>query len=315
MVVAAVFALTACGGDSDDSADTGTTAGAIPVTVSVIPVVEAAAVYVADQQGFFAEEGLDVTITTANTSSAIIPGVVSGQYDIGFSNMVTFLLANKEGLGLTTIAPASSPNPEGTKDAAAIIATDPEITEWSDLAGKTVAVNALNNIAATSLNEALRKAGVDPKSVKLVELGFGEQSAALAAGQIDAGYTVEPLVTLAVEEGAHVVGYPYLEVDPDLTIAGYVMKDTELQSRPEIAQKFAAAVRRASELVSSDQEVLFEAVAGFSDIDAALLPKLVVTGFPTEVNRDSVRNWAELMVQDGLLEETPDVDRYFTDDA
>ncbi|MGD9695289.1 MAG: ABC transporter substrate-binding protein [Thermoleophilia bacterium] len=315
-VLALALGVAACGDDSDDAAATTSAApGGTPVTVAVLPIIETAAVYVAQEKGLFAEQGLDVTITTANTSSAIIPGLVSGQYDIGFSNMVTFLLANNEGLGLTAIAAGSAPNPAGDEDMASVIATDPAIRTMADLKGKTVAVNALNNIAAVSLNESLRKAGVDPGDVKLVELGFGDQGAALADGQVDAAFTVEPFMAIATKDGAHVVGYPYLDVDPDLTIASYVMSDKTLAADPEVATKFAAAVRAAVGLIDSDRQVLLDAVSSFSDIDPKLLPGLVLCGFPTAINRESVANWGRLMVEDGLVERAPDVDPLIAEGA
>lgn len=305
----AALGLAACG-DSDDSGERTTGDGAeqpIPVKVAVLPILETAAVWAADQRGFFEDEGLDVTIETANTSSAIIPGLVSGQYDIGFSNMVTFLLANDQGLGLRAIAAGSSPNPAGDTDMAAVIATDDSIKTMADLKGRRIAVNALNNIAAVSLNESLRKAGVDPADVDLVELGFAEQAAALTGDQVDAAYIVEPFLAMAGDD-VHVVGHPYLDVGPEVTIASYVMTDKRLAANPEIAERFAAAVTRAAELISSDEDALFDAVSTFSDIDPALYESLTLSGFPTAINRVSVGGWARLMVQDGLIEQVPDTD-------
>ncbi|OLT10614.1 hypothetical protein BJF78_28675 [Pseudonocardia sp. CNS-139] len=305
------MALTACAGPPDTPAGGGPT----PVTVGVMPIVETAAVYVAQERGFFADAGLDVTIETANTSSAIIPGLVSGQYDIGFSNMVTFLLASEQGLELTAVAPAAGPAPGGQEDMAAVVAADPAIRSAADLVGKRVGVNALNNIAAVALRQSVRAAGGDPDGLQLVELGFAEQAAAVLNGQIDAGFTVEPYLSVAAQDGLHAVTYPYLDVDPELTIGAYLASSSTVAERPEVVEAFRTALARAVELVAGDEQVLHDAIAGFSSIDPALIPQLALPAFPRAINRPSVAGWAELMVTDGLLPAVPDVDALLLTDA
>lgn len=307
VLAAALAAATGCGDSEPEPAPAAASPGGdTAITVAVMPIVEAAAVYVAQEQGFFADAGLDVTIEEANTSSAIIPGLVSGQYDIGFSNLVTFLLADAQDLGLTAVAPASAPNPAGGEDMAAVIALDPDITTAADLAGRTVGVNALNNIAAVSLHESVRAAGGDPGAVELVELGFAEQLTALQDGRIDAGFTVEPFLAVAAQSGAHAVSYPYLDVDPEIAISAYVATAESVEADPAVADAFAAAVVRAAELIASDPDVLFDAVGTFSDIDPALYPELILCGFPTSLDPAAIQRWAELMVADGLIETAPD---------
>lgn len=304
--------LSACGGGEPAAPEPG---ARTEVTVGVIPIMEAAAVYVARDEGFFGEAGLDVTIETANTSSAIVPAVVSGQYDFGFSNMVTLILGRSRGLDLTAVAAASAPAPGGKDDMAAVIATDPAIRTAADLAGKRVAVNALNNIAATSLRQAVRKAGADPDSMQLVELGFADQAAALKAGRIDAGFTVEPYLALARREGAHVVTYPYLSVDPDVTVASYMASGGTLKNKPEAVRGFQVALRKAAELIAEDRAVLDKALSTFTKIDRSVYPEMVPCAFPTAVDRGSVDQWVRLMVTDGLLTTEPDLDTLVAQDA
>ena len=56
----------------------------------------------------------------------------------------------------------------------------------ADLAGKTIAVNALKGVGEVMIRAALEKSGVDPNSVKLLALPFPAMRAALANGQVDA---------------------------------------------------------------------------------------------------------------------------------
>src|SRR4051812_17431691 len=82
--------LSACGGGDDDQATD--SSGTAKVTVGVIPIVDVAPIYLGIKQGFFKDEGLQLKLETAQGGAAIVPGVVSGQYQFGFSNTVSLLL-------------------------------------------------------------------------------------------------------------------------------------------------------------------------------------------------------------------------------
>lgn len=79
LVAIAALALSGCTdseaptGDSTSTGDAGSTTELTPVTVGVIPIADTAPLYLGDAQGFFEEEGLDLTIETATGGAAIVP--------------------------------------------------------------------------------------------------------------------------------------------------------------------------------------------------------------------------------------------------
>src|SRR5262245_8290359 len=96
----AVFALalslaaSACG-DSSPSTTTPTASGGVTtVKVGVIPIIDVAPIYLGVSKGFFKDAGLDLKLETAQGGAAIVPGIVSGQFQFGFSNTVSLLLAS-----------------------------------------------------------------------------------------------------------------------------------------------------------------------------------------------------------------------------
>src|SRR5690242_5470133 len=86
---AALLGPTACGGNSS----TGGAASPAPpgqpdkVTTGVIAIVDVAPIYLGKQQGFFSKRNIDLTLQTAQGGAVIVPSVVSGQYQFGFSNV------------------------------------------------------------------------------------------------------------------------------------------------------------------------------------------------------------------------------------
>lgn len=189
-VVVALLAasLAACGGDDGAATSTGGVSGELKkVSVGVIPILDVAPLYLGIEKGIFAEHGLEVTPKPAQGGAAIVPAVLTGSNDFGFSNVVSLLTARDKGVPLVAVAGGSSSTGDPAKDFnSVLVAKGSTLTSAKDLAGKTVAINTLNNIGDTTVRTAVEKAGGDPNSVKFLELPLPDMPAQLAAGRIDA---------------------------------------------------------------------------------------------------------------------------------
>jgi ABC-type phosphate/phosphonate transport system substrate-binding protein len=226
VVAASALALAACSSGDSGGSGTGTGAatggGTTPITVGVIPIVDVAPIYLGVKQGFFSDEGLDVKLETASGGAAIVPAVTSGQYQFGFSNSTSLILATSSGLKLKAVTEGVSTTGVDGKDfGGVIVPAGSAIKSAKDLEGKTVAVNTLNNINTTTINKAVRDAGGDPSKVKYTELGFPDIVAAVKKGDVDAGQVVEPFLTQAEGQGMTDILSNYVATDPDLTISMY----------------------------------------------------------------------------------------------
>src|SRR3954451_8989125 len=104
---ATLLPLAACGSSGDSSA-AGSSDGPTKITVGAIPIVDVAPLYLAEQQGFFDEQKLNVEIKNTTGGAAAVPGVVSGDYDFAFGNVVSLVLASSQGLPLKAIAEGNS---------------------------------------------------------------------------------------------------------------------------------------------------------------------------------------------------------------
>src|SRR5699024_8531048 len=137
-------------------------------------------VYLGIEEGIFEKHGLDVEPTVAQGGAAIIPGVESGDFDFGFSNVTSLILGKSQGLPIKIVAPGPQTTGKVNEDYASImVAQESDITSVKDLADKRVAVNTLNNITDTLLKEAMHQAGGDPESMDLVEVAYPEMPSML----------------------------------------------------------------------------------------------------------------------------------------
>ncbi|MGY1836988.1 ABC transporter substrate-binding protein [Blastococcus sp. SYSU DS0510] len=313
LVAAPLLLVTACGG-SDEEPDAGAAGGGgggelEQVSVGVIPIVDVAPIYLGDQQGFFEECGLDLTLETGQGGAAIVPAVVSGQSQFGFSNVTSLLLAASEGLPLQVVANGVASTGEQGADFGAVVTTpDSGIAGAADLAGATVAVNTLNNIGTTTVRESVRAAGGDPDSVQFVELPFPEMPAALEQGNVDAAWVVEPFLAVATDAGATVVTSNFVDTADDLTVAAYFTSEQYAQENPEAVECFSDAMAQSLEYAQANPDAVREVLDEYTEIDPAIAEAMTLPAWPAEINRDSVQTLSDLAVEDGLLDEAPDLD-------
>ncbi|HEU4513681.1 MAG TPA: ABC transporter substrate-binding protein [Nocardioidaceae bacterium] len=306
-IVTVLATTAACGSDSGEGG--GSAEGELQkVTVGIIPIVDVAPIYLGDEQGFFEERGIDLTLEAGQGGAAIVPGVMSGQFQFGFSNVTSLMLARGEGLPLKIVAPGnSSTGKEGEDFSAVVVAGDSDIQSAKDLSGKTVAVNTLNNIGDTTVRESIRKDGGNPDDVQFVELAFPDMPAAVASGNVDAAWVVEPFVAISEDQGHRVVAWNLVDTAPELMIAGYFTSEELIDSDPELVESFVDAITESLEYAEAHPDEARAIVQTYTEIDDELIEKVTLPKWPTEVNEESTQKLADLAEQDGLVKEPVDV--------
>jgi NitT/TauT family transport system substrate-binding protein len=279
------------------------------VTVGVIPILDVAPIYLGVDKGIFEQHGLDVTLETAQGGAAIVPAVLSGQYQFGFSNNTSLLLAQAQGLPLKIVAPgSSSTSVQGEDFAGVVVRADSDIKKAADLAGKSVAINTLNNISDTVVRESVRKDGGDPTGIKFVELPFPDMPAAVAEGRVDAAFVVEPFLAISEGQEARDVASAYALPTEDLSVATYFTSEEAIQSKPELVKAFTAAMVESQRYASENPDEVRRIITTYTKIDPGLIDQLTLPAFPSEVNTASIQVLADLALTDGLLKQPADVE-------
>ncbi|HEY0000240.1 MAG TPA: ABC transporter substrate-binding protein [Actinoplanes sp.] len=298
----------ACGSDSSGGTDVSASSGPVAVKVGVIPIVDVAPIYLGIKQGFFTAEGLNVSLETAQGGAAIVPGVVSGQYQFGFSNTTSLLLAGSQGLPLKVVSSGVASTGEPGKDfGAVIVKADSPIKTAADLAGKRVAVNTLKNINTTTVNKVVQDAGGDPSKIQYVELAFPDIAAAVAKGDVDAGQVVEPFLTIATGQGDRQVVSNYAGTAPGLTVGMYFTSQEYATKNPKAVNGFTAAMAKSMEYATSHPDDARAILNEYTKIDPAVQKSLILPKWPATVDRASVQTLADLATKDGLLTKQPDL--------
>lgn len=302
---AALLATAAC-----SPSEEGTNEGELTtVTAGVIPIVDVAPIYLGVDQGFFSDRGIDLELESGSGGAAIVPGVISGEFDFAFSNVVSLIVAREQGLPLTALTNGvTSAGEQGADFGGVFVLDDSDVNGAADLEGLTVAANNLNNIGDTTVRQSVRADGGDPTAVDFVELPFPDMPAALETGQIDAVWAVEPFASTIREAGHREIASNFVDTHPDLSVAAYFTGEDRLAQDPELFADITAALEESLAYAEDNPDEVRRILGTYTEIDEQVIEQMVLPRFPAQINDESVQTLAELMVTDGLIDSEPDLD-------
>ncbi|WP_314408767.1 ABC transporter substrate-binding protein [Streptomyces kroppenstedtii] len=315
-VLTTLVAAAGCG-SSDPKADGSSSSGGNKTTrvkVGIIPIVDVAPLYLGQKKGFFGSRGIELDMVSAQGGAAIIPGVVSGQFQFGFSNTTSLMIAQVKGVPVKSVVNGAASNGKVGGDVTGVgVPKDSPIKSAADLAGHTVAVNTLKNIGDTTVRESVRVAGGDPSEVKFVEIPFDQMPAALEGGRVDAAWMGEPAMTIAKAQGVRVVASPFAETDPKLTVATYFTSAKLVKEDPGLVKKFTEAMTESLKYASGHPDEARQVLTTYTKINGDVLAKLTLPAWPGAVDMDSLEKLAALGKGDGLFgDKEPDLEALFS---
>ncbi|MFE9245943.1 ABC transporter substrate-binding protein [Nocardiopsis sp. NPDC006938] len=297
---ALALAATACSGSSAES-DDGPTDEVTTLIVGITPIIDHASVFIAIEEGFFDEEGLNVSAQPVQGGAAAVPAMVSDDLQAAFASYPSFFLAESQYIGVTIVAEGV----RGTEETAGIYVNDDSSIEGpADLAGTTIAVNTLNNIGDVSISAALEEQGVETAGIEFVEYPFPDMLPALESDAVDAVWLVEPFRSGAEKDGARKVFSSYTGVAEAIPVSGIGMADEFVAANPTTVEGFARAIERANGMLAEDPAIAAEIVQTYSETteeqaEAMELP--VWTEGAVDV--DELARWNDLLLATGVLHE------------
>lgn len=298
--------------DGDDgvvSDDASTGEDLTMVTIGLIPVIDVAPLYLGVSQGIFADHGLELDIQLAQGGAAIVPAVVSGEYQFGFSNTVSLMVAKEQGIPITVVANGSRSTNEPGADAVEVaVPGDSDITTAADLEGVTIAINALNNFGDITTRNSVEAAGGDPDGVQFVEVPYPNMPAQLAAGEIDAAWTGEPFRTQILDEGGRIVASPLTDLADDVDLAYYFTSEQVQESDPEVVEAFVDALHESFAYATEHEDEVRAELVEYAGLDPDVAERVVLTRWPEDINTDALMLLGERAVELGAMDSPPDLD-------
>jgi NitT/TauT family transport system substrate-binding protein len=303
-----------CGGDDNGTSQPAGGGGstgkeAVTLKVGVIPIADVAPLYLGIKKGFFKEENLTLQPTLAEGGAAIIPSVLSGDYQIGFSNTTSLIIASSKKLPVQIIS-SGVLGGTGEDDAwdAIVVPKGSDIKTAKDLEGKTVAVNTLKNIGPVTINNVMQANGADYTKIKYVEVPFPDMGAALEAKRVDAAFTVEPAYSGAVAAGGSPVFHSYEETAPNLQVATYFASKQYIAQHKDVVDRFVRAMNKSLEYAAANEAEVRAVVGEYTEIPATVTDKMHLPTWRAELTENTIQTVADLALKYKFIEEAPSMD-------
>lgn len=233
--------------------------------------------YVAIEEGYFAEKGLDLTLVTGFGADKTMTAVISGEADIGFMGAEASVYAYQEGATDPVVNFAQL-----TQRAGNFLVAREEMPDfkWEDLKGEKVLGGRKGGMPEMVFEYILKKNGIDPQKDLTIDqsVDFGSTAAAFTSDD-SAAYTVEfePSATILEKEGAGYVVASLGEASGYVPYTSYSAKASYMKENPEIIQKFTDALQMGMDYVQSHTpEEIAEVIAPqFKETDLETITAIV----------------------------------------
>jgi len=254
------------------------------IRIGYWPIAAGLPFYAAVEKGFFKEAGLDVEAIKFAGAQQIMEAMLAGRCDgssngTGSANLAVGEIASP---GTFKIFAANPSNAKNVLDQFLVPAASP-VKTIAELSGKRIASGpGIQNV--TLAKTVLERAGA--KNVSVIELPIGQHVAALAAGQVDGVYTLEPTGTIGRLNGttrmleAGVIA-KYILGDPLAPWFGgsASLKSEFVQKHPVEAKKFVTAYAKGIALVRSNPAEARQYLKGYTAIEGPLTSEVPLAAY------------------------------------
>jgi NitT/TauT family transport system substrate-binding protein len=302
----------ACGGESPGGQEAAPGPGGdgapAKVKIGILPIADVAPIWYGIDKGFFAAEKLEVETVPAQGGAAIVPSVISGEYQFGFGNTVSLMLARQNNVNVQLVSNlvngADTPD-RGTN--ALMVMPGRGIESVKDMAGKKFAVTTVKNAGEVTVRATLESANVDHSDISFAEYGFPNMNAMVQGGQVDVAWQAEPFITLGKDAGLKAIADPMYATQPNMTIAGIFASEEWLSGNADVANRFKRALARSITEARADEAGIRRTIGAKTQTPPTVLDRIALANWQSDLNVLSIEHQGELAAKYGILEEKPDV--------
>ena len=267
-----------------------------------------APLYVAIEEGYMEEEGIDIELLLTPGADKVAAAVLSGDVEVGFAGeeSAIYIYAGEEEDYLVTFAGL-------TKRDGQFIISRKEDFSWKDLEGQEVLVGRQGGMPALNFINALENAGIDPAKVNLnYSVEFASLSGSFIGGVGDYVNLFEPNATLLEQEGyGHVVA-SIGRLSGEMPYTAFYTKKSYLEENKDLLERFSRAINKGLEYVQTHtaRETAEVILPQFTDSSLDELEMFVARYkesdswlSSTYIPEEYFKNLEDLMIENDLLED------------
>ena len=273
------------------------------ITVAAIPAVDLAGLYIAQDRGLFARQGLHVRIEPIPSAQSVITDQLKGKVDISAGSYVAYIAAQAAGARFRILAQASTLAPNTR---VLVVTARSRVTTIAALAGKKIGVNGINSIGTLLVSALLSAHGISPAKVRFIADpgGFPALPGKLQHGDWAAAFLAEPYITAAGQQyGEEVLADLDQGAVTNLPVDGYVSTLAWARQHPKTAAAFIRAIEQGQEIANHDVSAVQAIMAQNDKLPPPVTASMALpTTYPVgSVVAANIQRVAAAMLQFGML--------------
>jgi len=307
---AALLGIAGCtggsGGDSEDS----------ELTIIRSPGGQFQPLFLAQEQGYFDDAGLDVTFTEdSGDPSANPPKLLNDQAQFSMLDGPTLLQAVQKGLPVSTVGGVLRSEPDSPHESGIVVPPDSPIDSLEELAGKKVATPTLSGLPMLANKLAIREADVDPSSVDFVKLPLNSLRDAVSSGEADAFLTFSSFYQDAINDDFTDLSPSIGELLPGSSAVLFAASDEYLAENADVARKFQQVMEKAYDYADENPDETRRVLAEHSELSEDYVEEHEPDDFSLKIDPDGMSNLADVMVSFDRIDEAPDMSDVIWEDT
>lgn len=265
--------------------------------------------FYAAQAGAFARAGFAIDVTALSNAGAVAAAIAGGALDLGIGDFVSSTNAILRGLPIQLLAGcglyrSSEPN--------SVIAVSKEsaIRSPRDLPGKSCSAPTLVGLTTASIKAWLAENGVDPATVRVVELTSSSAPAAVLRGTVDAGLLAEPYYT-PVKAEFRDIGHPYDAISKEFLVSAWFASNAWVAADPARARRVIAAIYETQRWANTHRAETLVLFAETMKMDLDKLHGMIRTTYATRLIPSYVQPVIDTAARFKLIDRRIDVSTMF----
>lgn len=282
-----------------------------PVTLKVVvePYLSFAPFFIAEEEGYFAEQGLQIEFVRMDRVDKAVPALAQGELDVAGGRIApSHLNAIARGAHIKVVADKGYISSKGctytTMMVRRALIEDGELESPAQLRGRRIATDP-GTFSSYYLDTLLNAAGLTLDDVEILDIPVPTRGEALAKGSVDGVSVAEPWVTRIAQAGQGVIWMPAQQVIPNFQWAFVLFCPTLLEEKPEVGRRFMVAYLKAVRQYNQGKtERNLEILAEHTGLDRELLmqacwPPIHDDG---QINVESILDFQAWAVGKGYLD-------------
>lgn len=269
------------------------------VRAAYVPVGTWLPAWVAKDKNIFEKHGLDVSLTPVQNLS-LLPGTVGRQFEFAASTAPDLLKAVAGGLDVVATA-GEAVETKANQTMQLIVRKDGNINGPKDLVGKVIAAPTLGAVMHSATLYWLKKNGVDPASVRGVEVPFPNMGDQLKAGSVDAVEALVPFTTAILAAGNVSLGDPMMAVADEVVFPFWISNGAWARANPRIIKAWIDALTETKQYMDEHPKETREVLGKYSNLPPAIVEKVPLPTFRFTIGPQEMGVWADVLTELGQL--------------